>query len=571
MHRRLSAARPLLSACLLLCLLAAPSFAAQGTSRANSPEYGLNAFLWDQPATTERDVALVQALGFGWVKLLFPWAGIEKEAKGAYNWTEADRVVRAANAGGLKIIARLDRQPRWARADRAPTGPPNNYQDYADFVSAFVSRYKAGSPLGTVHAIQVWNEPNLDREWGGQRPIDRRSAADYVRLLGTAYRAAKAADPSVTVIAGSLAPTGWQGPEAMPDDQYLRAMFESGLKGNYDVLGANANVQCPSVEAEPGACPVMAQRMWHPSFYFRRVEQLRDIMVAHGDGDKQIWLMEFGWTTDTIHEGYSWYATDEATKAELIVRAFQYARERWSPWIGVMALWTVADPAWGPQDEQVWWSITNPDGTPRPAYERLARAVEAGQLLGGARPRVARGPHAGAAAPGALISPAIAAPPDPSASPTPPTDPSPAQAAAPVTAEPAPAPTGEERLRVVGTDGAGVNLRTAPSLGAASTCAPPPAWAPPASRPCRKARCCAPLTARAKARDAPGAGCATRSRTRAGSPPTSWLPCSGRGRTAEYLSRDGSGLPQPPGGLDRRLSSLRSWSSGRRRGRRAGR
>ena len=29
------------------------------------------------------------------------------------------------------------------------------------------------------------------------------------------------------------------------------------------------------------------------------------------------------------------------------------------------------DPAWTQQDEQYWWSITNPDGTPRPAYTAL--------------------------------------------------------------------------------------------------------------------------------------------------------------------------------------------------------
>ena len=111
-----------------------------------------------------------------------------------------------------------------------------------------------------------------------------------------------------------------------------------------------------------------------------RVEQLRDIMVANGDSDKQLWLVEFGWTTDPIHETYSWYATDEQTKSELIVQAFKYAHEHWSPWIGVMALWTVADPTWGPSDEQVWWSVTNPDGTTRPAYDRLLQARTSGEL-----------------------------------------------------------------------------------------------------------------------------------------------------------------------------------------------
>ena len=121
-------------------------------------------------------------------------------------------------------------------------------------------------------------------------------------------------------------------------------------------------------------------RFSHPSFYFRRVEQLHDIMAANGDGDKQIWLVEFGWTTDPIHPDYAWYATDESTKSELIVSAFSYARQKWAPWIGVMALWTIADPSWNPDDEQVWWAITNPDGSPRPSYDRLLQARRSGEL-----------------------------------------------------------------------------------------------------------------------------------------------------------------------------------------------
>jgi hypothetical protein len=118
----------------------------------------------------------------------------------------------------------------------------------------------------------------------------------------------------------------------------------------------------------------------HASFYFRRIEQLRAIMEAHGDADKQIWLMEFGWTTDRVHPAYAWYATTEERKAELIVQAFQFAHQHWAPWIGVMTLWTIADPAWGPNDEQVWWAITNPNGTTRPAYDRLLRARQSGEL-----------------------------------------------------------------------------------------------------------------------------------------------------------------------------------------------
>ena len=354
--------------------LAAPSF-----YRAANPEYGMSVFVYGKPTTTARDFGKLQQLNFSWQKSLFRWRDIETDCKGCFNWDEADRVVQASANAGLKIIARLDFQPAWARADGANNGPPDNYQDYADFVYAFVDRYSAQSPIGTVQAIEVWNEVNLDREWGGG-PITRQSAADYVRLLSMAYRAAKVANPGVTVIVAGLSPTGVSADFAQPDDVYLRWMFESGMKGSYDVLGANANVQCPSVEAEYSApCPVLPQAN-HPSFFFRRVEQLHDIMVQAGDADKQVWLMEFGWTTDQVNPGYSWYATTEDKKGDLIVRAYQFARQKWAPWIGVMTLWTIADPGWSSNDEQVWWSVTNPDGTPRLAYLRLLQARAANEL-----------------------------------------------------------------------------------------------------------------------------------------------------------------------------------------------
>jgi hypothetical protein len=103
-------------------------------------------------------------------------------------------------------------------------------------------------------------------------------------------------------------------------------------------------------------------------------------MVANGDADKQIWLMEFGWTTDQTNPNYSWFATTEERKAELIVQAYRYARLNWSPWIGLMALWTLPDPAWEPTDERASWAISNLDGSQRPAYDRLLLARRTGEL-----------------------------------------------------------------------------------------------------------------------------------------------------------------------------------------------
>jgi polysaccharide biosynthesis protein PslG len=340
-----------------------------------SPDYGVHMFIWDRPATTQRDLRLAAGAGFRWQKSLFPWREIEATAKGQFDWTEADRVVRDSNAAGLRVIARLDFEPFWSRKDQAHNGPPDDYQDYWDYVSAFVARYRTDSPIGRVHAIQVWNEPNLDREWG-HKSIGPDSAADYVRLLRGAYSAAHAANPDIIVLSAGLSPTGVTDGHSADDLEYLNWMYRAGLKGSFDALGAQANAQAPEVAASFGSLKDFP----HPSFYFRRVEQLRQVMLENGDASKQIWLLEWGWTADSVHPAYAWFAVSEHKKADNIVAALQYARANWSPWIGVMVLWTLADPAWDKNREEYWWAITDSDGAPRPAYTSIKTARTSGAL-----------------------------------------------------------------------------------------------------------------------------------------------------------------------------------------------
>jgi hypothetical protein len=342
---------------------------------ASNLDYGIHMFIADQPQTTERDVRMAVDGGFRWQKSLFQWREIEGAAKGKFDWSDSDRIVRASNAAGLKIIARLDFEPMWARADHAHNGPPDKYQDYWDFVSAFVSRYRDGSPIGQVQAIEVWNEPNLDREWGDQQ-INQASAADYVRLLGGAYQAAHAADPSIVVLTAGLSPNGVTDGHSADDLEYLKWMYAAGLRGKFDALGAHANTQAPEVSVPLG----VLKDFPHPSFYFRRIEQLRQLMVDSGDAAKQVWLTEWGWTADTVHPAYKWFAVTEDKKASNLVDAFQYARRNWTPWIGVMTVWTLPDPSWNADREEFWWAIANPDGTPRPAYTLIKQDRLSGVL-----------------------------------------------------------------------------------------------------------------------------------------------------------------------------------------------
>jgi len=329
-----------------------------------SPDYGIHVFMWWKPDTALRDIGLVQDMGFRWVKQKFPWREIEGIEKGQFDWYRTDYIVSEVEKAGLKLLVRLDQQPYWAEpADNQwqPNGPPGDMQDFADFCGAVAARYR-----GRIGAYQVWNEPNLSREWGNRPP----DPAAYTRLLAACYTAIKAADPGAIVISAGLAPTGTDSAEAVPDLAFLQGMYDAGAAAYFDVLGVNA----PGYKAPPELDPSAAVAEEYGGgrwFAFRHVEDARALMVANGDARKQVAILEMGWTLDEVNPAYAWHAVDEATQADYLVRAYQYASRYWQPWIGLMTTIYIADWEWTPQDEQWWWAIVLPDGTPRQAYYAL--------------------------------------------------------------------------------------------------------------------------------------------------------------------------------------------------------
>jgi len=335
----------------------------------SSPEYGMQAFLWWRPEVASRDLGIIREAGFSWCKVGFGWRDIEGAGKGVYDWSHTDRIVEAANREGVDLLARIDHQPSWAGGGFPSNGPPDNLQDLADFLTALASRYR-----GRIRAYEVWNEPNLAREWGGRLP----DPGAYAKLLGVAYRAIKAADPGAMVISAGLTPTGTWNEEARPDDWYLESMYIAmggSSDGYFDVLGVHGAGYKSPPERDPAEVAANPDLGGHRAFAFRRIEDLRAIMVKRGDGDKQIAVLEFGWTSDPRPDSpYNWHRVTEEVKADYLVRAYRYAREHWSPWIGLMSLIYVADPDWTRDHEQYWWAITYPSYPqfkPRPAYQAL--------------------------------------------------------------------------------------------------------------------------------------------------------------------------------------------------------
>ncbi|MBV9172827.1 MAG: cellulase family glycosylhydrolase [Chloroflexi bacterium] len=333
----------------------------------------VHVFLWGNPDTTTRDLQLARDGGFHWVKQRFEWRNIEGKARGAFEWNEPDRIVDAAGQAGLKIIARVDNQPQWASStvQWPGSGPPDNPRDWTDFLTALATRYS-----GRIQAYEVWNEPNLDREWGNKPPDPNA----YASMLQDSYEAIKGADPQAIVISAGMSPTTTNNAQAMPDADFIRAMYSAGARNNFDVLGVNAQM----FKAEPCADP--AQVALDPAltnndpsspdlrrmYALRHVEDIRAVMVQQGDAGKQMAILEMGATTDQRPDSpYAWFAVSREQQATKLVGAFQCARQRWQPWMGAMTVIYIPDPGWTQQTEYYWWSITNPDGTPRPAYTAL--------------------------------------------------------------------------------------------------------------------------------------------------------------------------------------------------------
>ncbi len=337
----------------------------------DSPAYGVHLSQWWDLEALDRDMRLTQEMGFGWVKQKFAWRDIEGHAKGEYDWFRPDWIVDTAVSHNLNLVIRIDRQPLWAvrtlpDEEIKNNQPPVDLADFGDFCGVLADRYK-----GRVAAYQVWNEPNLNREWGEQPP----NPAEYTALLQVCYEAIKAADPAAIVISAGLAPTGTHDNTAVPDDLYLQGMYDAGAGNYFDVLGLNA----PGYKAPPEASPTEGADnpdygggRW---FVFRHVEDMRRIMVMNGDAAKQIAILEMGWTTDQINESYKWHAVTEQEQATYLAGAYTYAAANWRPWIGLMTTIYLADTAWTEADEQYWWSIVLPDGTRRPAFEAL-RALD---------------------------------------------------------------------------------------------------------------------------------------------------------------------------------------------------
>ncbi len=333
--------------------------------------YGIQAALWWDKTVASLYLDWTRLMVFSHVKQIFAWEDLELRP-GEWDFSRADELVAEIEAKGLKLVARLSDAPAWSHPSVAGEkdvdyidAPPDDIALFGAYCGKIAERYQ-----GRIDAYQVWNEPNLSREWGNRPP----NAADYVALLKECSAAIRAADPQAVIISAGLAPTGTYDDRAHPDDVYFQAMYDAGFQAYVDVAGVNA----PGYNNPPEVSPDEAQAQGGQRFFtFRRVEDLRRLMVANGDAARQMAVLEMGWTQDPGYNAdYAWFAVTEEQQADYFVRAYRYAAEHWRPWMGLMSAIYLPDPAWTPEDEEYWWGVTVGSGPMGQAFMALANMAK---------------------------------------------------------------------------------------------------------------------------------------------------------------------------------------------------
>lgn len=135
--------------------------------------------------------------------------------------------IAEAKARGFKILLGIVGIPGELGA-----GGDGYIQQFAQFLGGVAS-------LGP-DAIEVWNEPNIDREW----PQGQISGATFARMMQAAHQQIKASNGGVLVISGAPAPTGAEGAfpgRVVNDDRFLRDFVAAGGLNYTDCVGAHYN------------------------------------------------------------------------------------------------------------------------------------------------------------------------------------------------------------------------------------------------------------------------------------------------------------------------------------------
>jgi len=185
-------------------MLASLAAAAELPSPTVPDGLGVNIHFTGEPA---RDLDLIEAGGWKFIRMDFAWSAIEKE-KGVYDFAEYDRLTDALAKRGIRALYILDYSNPLYESDQS-VRTEEGRKAFARFAAAAAKRYRGRGILW-----ELWNEPNIGF-WKPQPNVN-----DYMALAKAVFPAIRRADPDALRVAPATAGIAFD---------FLEQCFDQGL------------------------------------------------------------------------------------------------------------------------------------------------------------------------------------------------------------------------------------------------------------------------------------------------------------------------------------------------------
>ncbi|MFD7734725.1 cellulase family glycosylhydrolase [Kitasatospora phosalacinea] len=309
--------------------------------------------------------------GSQWIRVDLSWNNIQPENNGRYEWHRFDRVVDAANARNLKVLATIAYTPAWARKSGCgsdPSCPPAKPEQFAAFAKAAAQRY---APKG-VHTWEVWNEPNLP--FWAPKP----DPAGYTKLLDVTSKALRAADSKAFLLLGGLGAVG--------TDPSLGYVSQTEFLEAVCKLGANRMVD--AISYHPYTYPYLPSAKTSFGTAMEQISSTKDnlvgVLAANGTPDLPVWLTETGAPTNgpgtaTDGKNFGSETTHVTEEYQAQIAADTVPAAVANPHVGAV-FWFADQDTGRDKDKQrrsLFYGLRHYDGRAKPALEAWKGAVTA--------------------------------------------------------------------------------------------------------------------------------------------------------------------------------------------------
>lgn len=212
------------------------------------------------------------------------WSGIER-SPGGFDWYGSDLLYEKLVDRGIRPLWAIMGAPCWAQPDpraceageQQMRPSPAHYDDFARFAVKVAERYP------TSVGIEVWNEPNYPRFWGGWPEPQR-----YAQMLSKVADALHRDVPGMPVVSAGLSPHSDSDKKAIGYRNFLIEMYESGAAQKADAIG---------IHPYPGVGPD-EDYIGDVRVYLGKTQ---NVMQRYGDASTGMWATEFGASTTGPH------------------------------------------------------------------------------------------------------------------------------------------------------------------------------------------------------------------------------------------------------------------------------